>query len=161
MSSYERKRFAQLNDCAACHQADQPRWLDHGNVATLHRATDEHGFFVPQAVLSDVCAVADHRPRDLNADDPYVSVRCGELPAQLTHKNGRDRYSCPGGQLPLAHRDVRAGLAAGHAYTKRVCASRRWLYQRMTVRARDAFAGAFAACDIALSNQGSERADDH
>jgi hypothetical protein len=142
------RQLGRLNHCAHCHNPDRPRHLWQDRDVETRRATDTHGFFVPQAVLSDDCVVANHRPRDLNADDPFVTVRCGDLPATLDRHDGAEQFSCPHGRVPVGHRDVRAGLAAGDAYTRHLCESRRWLHQRMTERARGAFAPAFAVCGI-------------
>jgi hypothetical protein len=138
-----------LNDCAGCHVPRRDRVTLKGEDGrSIERATDNLGFFVPTAVLSDDCVVANHRPEDLNAEDPFVEVRCGERPAELVEEGGAERYTCPDGQVPIGYRDVRAGLAAGHPYTKRVCESRRWLFERMTERARRAYAEPLAACGI-------------
>jgi hypothetical protein len=141
-------QLARLNDCARCHRRDKPRRLWQDEEIAMKRATDARGFFVPQAVLSDDCVVANHRPRDLNVEDPFVEVRCGDQPATLEEHNGAEIYSCANGRVPIGYRDVPAGLAAGHAYTERLCQSRRWLYARMTPRARRAFVRAFEVCGI-------------
>lgn len=140
-----------LNDCAACHQPDRPPALHRPNGRRLERGTDNLGFYVPTAVLSDDCVVAHHRPEDVNDEDPFVEVRCGEEPAQLVEVDGEQRYQCPNERVPVGHRDVAAGLAAGHEYTQRVCASRRWLFERMTPRARTAYAEPLAACGLGRS----------
>ncbi|MDT8386556.1 MAG: hypothetical protein RQ736_03530 [Thiogranum sp.] len=143
-----RQQLARLNDCAHCHTRDKPRrlWLDQ--EVSMERATDAHGFFVPQAVLSDDCVVANHRPRDLNSEDPFVQVRCGDRPARLETRESVEVFVCPDQRVPIGYRDVGAGLAAGHDYTRQLCESRRWLYERMTDTARAAFTGAFAVCGI-------------
>lgn len=138
-----------LNDCAGCHEPDKPplHWKADGR--SLERGTDNLGFYVPTAVLSDDCVIANHRPQDINADDPYVSVTCGDSPAELkTADDGDEYYSCPGDRVPVGRRDVQAALAADHEYTKRVCESRRWLAERMTARARQAYAEPLEACGI-------------
>lgn len=119
----------------------------------MERATDAHGFFVPQAVLSDDCMVANHRAHDLNAEGPFVDVRCADQPAELETRDGIEIYTYPNGQTPVGYRDVRAALAAGHDYTQRVCESRRWLYERMTPKARKAFARPLSACGIGDARQ--------
>jgi hypothetical protein len=149
MNSRGLARLRRLNDCGHCHRRDMPalRWQDSERV--LERGTDNLGFFVPTAVLSDHCVVANHRPEDVNDEDPYVEVRCGDEPAGLVkEEDGFERHHCRNGRVPIGHRDVRAGLAAGHEYTRRVCESRRWLFEHMTERARRAYADGFAACGL-------------
>jgi hypothetical protein len=158
-----------LNDCARCHQPRMPRVsrADAGGERSIERASDNLGFFVITTVLSDSGVVADHRPDDLNHEDPFVQVRCGDQPARLTGKDNYERFTCPdapAGQapdrapdqasdqgVPVGYRDVAAGLAAGHPYTRRLCESRRWLAERMTSRAREAYREALAACGISRS----------
>jgi len=138
-----------LNDCAGCHVPRQDRVTAAGKTErSVRRATDNLGFYVPTSVLSDADVVPDHRPEDLNDQDPFVAVRCGEFPAERITDGDRVGYACPDGRVPIAHRDVRAALAADHAYTERVCESRRWLYARMNERARRAYAEPLAACGI-------------
>lgn len=139
-----------LNDCARCHQPRMARVSSEdgdGNRA-IERATDNLGFFIITAVLSDSGIVADHRPADLNHEDPFVRVRCEDQPARLVRTDGHERFTCPDRQMPVGQRDVREALAAGHPYTHRMCESRRWLEARMTPRARDAFRVALAACAV-------------
>jgi hypothetical protein len=158
MGPAELDAMRRLNDCAGCHARGKPPLAFDRPGRSLERGTDNLGFYVPTAVLSDHCVVANHRPRDVNADDPFVTVRCGDAPAELKVEDGEEWYHCPGARVPTGHRDVRAALAAGHAYTERVCASRRWLYERMTARARRAFAKPLAACG--LGKQAAPRAGD-
>lgn len=141
-----------LNDCAGCHAPNKPPLHWRASGRSLERGTDNLGFYVPTAVLSDDCVVANHRPEDINDEDPFVTVSCGDAPAQLIEAADGDEYfDCPGDRVPIGHRDVRAGLAAGHEYTERVCESRRWLAERMTDRARRAFSEPLAACGIAVA----------
>jgi hypothetical protein len=141
-------RLRRLNDCAHCHRKDMPQLDRQQSERVLERGTDNLGFFGPTAVLSDSCVVANHRPEDVNDEDPYVQVRCGDKPAELIRKDSFERYDCANGRVPIGYRDVRAGLAAGHEYTRRVCESRRWLFERMTERARRVYADGFAACGL-------------
>lgn len=143
-----RRMLAHLNDCAHCHIPDLPRRTWQNPNVGIKRATDAHGFFVPQAVLSDDAIVANHRPRDLNSEDPFVKVHCGDQPARLVHGADDQRFVCDNNRVPVAHRDVAAALAADDPYTLRMCESRRWLYDRMTTRARNAFAPEFRRCRI-------------
>lgn len=147
MDRKEATSMVEFNQCAECHQPSQPRARFESERA-LERATDAMGFFVPHAVVQDQCVVANHRPRDLNSEDPFVQVRCDDRPARLVSANGYEQYECPQDGVPVGSRNVRAALDAGQEYTRRVCASRRHLYERMTDRARRAYADAFEACSI-------------
>lgn len=157
MGPDELAAMERLNDCAGCHTRGKPPLGTERPGRTLERGTDNLGFYVPTAVLSDDCVVAHHRPEDLNDEDPFVTVRCGHdadaPPAELVVEDGRERFRCPDDQIPIGHRDVRAGLAAGHPYTERVCAARRWLHARMTPHARRAYAAPLAACGIGAAQR--------
>lgn len=146
-----RRMLAHLNDCAHCHIPSMPRRTWKDSDIGIKRATDAHGFFVPQAVLLDDSIIADHRPRELNSEDPFVKVHCGEDPARLVRDDDGKHFVCDNERVPIAHRDVAAALAARQPYTLRVCKSRRWLYERMTARARNAFAPAFRRCGVGNS----------
>ena len=69
-------------------------------------------------------------------------------PATLQGRSGDHWYGCADGGLPIGHRDVAAGRAAGDPYTAQLCASRRYLWDRLDALGRQAFAAAFAACGI-------------
>jgi hypothetical protein len=138
-----------LNDCASCHVPDRPRIRTGETDRAVERATDALGFIVPNAVLRDECVVVHHRPEDLNAEDPFVEVRCDDgQPAVLRTGGGSEWYVCEDGSAPRGYRDVAAGLAAGHSYTLAVCQSRQALHERMTPAARQAFRAAFEVCGI-------------
>lgn len=147
MDAEEAQSMVEFNQCAECHQPKRPR-ARFASERDLERGTDAVGFFVPQAVVQDRCVVANHRPRDLNSEDPFVAVTCSSGTAQLQRDDDYERYVCPGDDVPVGTRDVRAALHAGHEYTQRMCASRRYLYQHMTEGARAAFARAFEDCGI-------------
>jgi hypothetical protein len=87
-----------------------------------------------------------HRPRDLNADDPFVSVHCATL--AMTPVQIGSTYSCVDGSVPLARLDLARGLAFGRPHELAVCDSRRYLFDHMDDSARNAFAAAFAECGI-------------
>jgi hypothetical protein len=145
----DRGRFRRQNGCASCHQPDRPA-SSSADRRGPHRATDASGLFVPVSVLQDGAPIEAHRPRDMNADDPFVQVRCGLDPAPLRRfRDGARRFTCDDGSVPRATRDIRAGLAAGDPYTRAVCASRRALFEHMDASARDLFVAAFRACGLA------------
>jgi hypothetical protein len=148
MSDGGLESLRRLNDCASCHQPDLPSIRLAADERSIDGATDSLGFIVPNAVLQNSCVVAEHRPEDLNREDPFVTVRCPNGHTARLRDDGEERYGCADGSQPRGHRDVAAGLAAGHPYAEAVCASRRGLHARMTPRARSAFREAFASCGI-------------
>lgn len=141
------KRLREVNECASCHEHARPRQLFVGQDEPARRATDDLGLYVSSSVLTDSCAVANHRAEDLIDEDPFVSVHCGDRAAEPTPE-GPAMYRCPEGLVPVARRDVGRALATGHDYTARVCASRRWFHARMTPRARETFRRGFQSCGI-------------
>jgi hypothetical protein len=141
--------LVRLNDCGRCHVPDHRRETSIAAAPLPRRETDASGFYLPLSVLHDEVALAATRPLELNAADPYVTVRCGERPARLFRDDeGWVRFRCPDGRVPTGRRDVAAGLAAGDPYTLRVCRARRYLYDHMDAAARAAFADSFRACAI-------------
>src|SRR5690606_22308656 len=69
------ERFVANQECGSCHRPNVPRAVgDRGRRP--HRATDADGCFVPLTVLHTTAAISEARPVDVNADDPYVTVRC-------------------------------------------------------------------------------------
>ncbi|MCC7047574.1 MAG: hypothetical protein IT562_12755 [Alphaproteobacteria bacterium] len=141
-------RFRSLNQCQQCHVADKP-------IAQSDRAalppwpTDSSGLYVPLAVLADRAPLSTTPMfNDPNAGAPFVAARCGNLPA-AEHIGRRSRwFSCPDDAVPIGILDVPAARAAADPHAARLCASRRYLFDRMDADGRRAFAAAFAACGI-------------
>lgn len=139
-----------LNDCSGCHVPNRPRIGLADEDRAVERATDAAGFIVPNAVLQDDCVIADHRPEDINVGDDFVTVHCanGQTADLRRDADGYEWFFCEDGSPPRGRRDIEAGLAAAHAYTQAVCASREALFRRMTPSARSAFSESFSVCGI-------------
>lgn len=153
MSKSGVQALARLNDCASCHVPNRPRIQFDESGRSIERATDAMGFVVPNAVLQDECVVAQHRPEDVNQEDPYVTVYCADgAAAELADEHEDETWFCQDGSQPRGRRDIAAGLAAGHPYTKAVCDSRRALQRGMTPEAVRAFGEAFTSCGLDLTN---------
>ncbi|MCB9736036.1 MAG: putative DNA-binding domain-containing protein [Deltaproteobacteria bacterium] len=132
-------------DCARCHDHARPPTTAAG--AAVHRGTDGSGFYVPASVLADEVPLERYRPDDPNVPAPWLAVRCDDgSPARYAHEKTGRRWRCAGGEVPTARVDLAAALAAGDPHAAEVCASRRWLGDHMTPRARAAFAAALAPC---------------
>ena len=142
-------RFRMLNRCESCHVADKPMAADD-RAALPSWATDGSGLYVPLAVLADRAPLSTSRMfHDPNIGEAFVTATCGDMPAR-EHMGRRSRwFSCPDDAVPMGILDVAAGLAAGNPHVQRVCASRRYLFDRLDPAGRQAFAPAFAACGIA------------
>lgn len=141
-------QFRALNACAACHLPDKVQATSPYD-ALPPWATDASGIYVPLAVLADR-AVLSTTPafHDPNAADRYVQARCGDGPAAEYVRWGRHFFRCADGGLPIGIYDLAAARAAGAPHAERVCASRRYLYDRMDAAGQQAFAPAFRACGI-------------
>lgn len=142
-------RFRMLNRCDSCHVADKAM-ADSDNAALPSWATDASGLYVPLAVLADRAPLSTSRFfHDPNSGAAFVTATCGDQPAR-EHLGRRSRwFSCPDDAVPMGILDVPAGLVAGDPHVLRVCASRRYLFDRLDPPGRQAFAAAFAACGIA------------
>ena len=143
------RHFRALNRCQLCHVPDKPQARTPDDPLPPW-ATDGSGLYVPPAVLADDAPLSDTDDfDDPNEGDRYVAARCAAAPATLLGRSGDLWYGCADGGLPIGHRDVAAGRAAGDRYTAALCASRRYLWDRLDALGRRAFAAAFAACGIA------------
>ncbi len=142
--------LVKLNQCAFCHTPNKAENVRVNADGLPNRATDGSGLYHPQAVLDDETPIEASRPHDQNIGDPFIRLRCRDGRAHGVRKNddGSLRPFCPDGSPPLARLDVRAALAAGDAHAKAVCASRRYLFEHLTVEDRAAFRGAFDACSL-------------
>lgn len=142
-------RFRQLNRCDTCHVADKPM-AETDRAVLPSWATDASGLYVPLAVLADRAPLSTSRMfHDPNSGEAFVTATCAGQPAR-EHLGRRSRwFSCPDDAVPIGTLDVPAGLAAGDPHVLRVCASRRYLFDRLDPAGREAFAAAFAACGIA------------
>ena len=145
----EMAEFRRLNQCGACHQVDRPIPMTAAQDGFSLPETDEDGFFQPITVLSDTMTLVNSRPWDLNADDPYITVRCGKDRAELTTRgDSYRRYVCPDHAVPVGTLDMSAALEHKDPHAFGVCAARKYLYEHMTAESRKAFAAAFAECSI-------------
>ncbi|HEX5436473.1 MAG TPA: hypothetical protein VFW98_04905 [Gemmatimonadaceae bacterium] len=146
----EMAEFRRLNQCGACHQTNRPipkTTASKYGFATPE--TDATGFFQPITVLTDPMTLVNDRPWDLNVDDPYITVWCGTHKAKLHTKGNSERwYSCTDHRVPVGKLEMAAALKHKDPHARKVCASRRYLYEHMTAKGRDDFARYFAECSI-------------
>jgi len=151
--------FRKLNQCSLCHRINQAAptrvpansifnglTLPPGTIIDL--MTDADGFFQPITVLSDTMTIRNARPWDLNADDAFVTVFCGDRITKATVHGDHRGYSCPDQAVPVGRLDMAAALKHGDAHALGVCASRRYLYAHMDKAGRDAFRRYFRECSI-------------
>ncbi len=145
----EMATFRRLNQCTACHQKNRPIPTTATGNGRAKPETDADGFYQPITVLSDTMTLVNIRPWDLNADDPYITVRCGKDKAELTTKGGfYRRYICADHVVPVGTLDMAAALEHKDPHALEVCAARKYLYEHMTAEDRKLFAPAFAECSI-------------
>jgi hypothetical protein len=137
-------RLARLNVCASCHNHDRAE-AKRQTDARPHRGTDGAGLYVPRSVLEDRAPLDQHRQRERNIGR-FVTVSCGDGPAQLVEEGGVRFYRCANGAVPVGRFDIAAARAAGDSHAAAVCESRRWLRANLDDAGRAAFASAFAAC---------------
>jgi hypothetical protein len=124
------ERLRRLTHCEPCHVHGR-RERTQISEGGPHRATDGAGFYSILAVLTDEGPLEDHRPRDLNAGDPFIAMA---RPSR--------------GAVPRARLDLPRALATNRDHERAVCRSRQYLFDHMNDDARRAFAEAFAACGI-------------
>ena len=144
-------------DCARCHAPG--REPDARASALVHRGTDASGFHVPQSVLDDAALAETYRADDGN-DGPFVTAQCVDGAAERVSAKGRRRWVCADGRVPLVRFDVGRALAAGDAHAAAVCASRRWLWGRLSDEGRRRYAAAMAACHKGGEGDQGDAGDD-
>jgi hypothetical protein len=140
--------FERQNDCASCHVHDKPEQRDRGRDRALpNRATDANGLYTIATVLTDSAPLETHRARDMNENDPYVSVACLDgSDARFVVRGARRHFVCFDGGAPYATLDMRRALALGDSRARGVCRSRAYLGDHMDAEGRRVFADAFAEC---------------
>lgn len=143
--------FVERGKCAGCHTPHLPpaaRTSGIGRAAM--RPTDSAGYYGPWSVLKNSAPLEHYKKRDRNFDREWIEVTCPEnqKPMRKDLENGTRRWTCPEKKVPVATFKLSQALAAGDPHAKRVCESRRYLFDRMTPKAQKAFRGAFSECGI-------------
>jgi hypothetical protein len=141
----EIESFLRHNRCTNCHMPDVSRAK---TSPFLRYESDSRGFFQPLTVLEDRISVRDHRAWDLNADDPFVTVWCGDKKTAALTDGEKRGYKCENSVSPEGTLDTSAALDAGNAHALDLCAARKYLYDHMDEKARSAFSVSFQACGL-------------
>jgi hypothetical protein len=138
--------FQKLNHCGGCHTPNiEPN--PSANPRDDYES-DSRGFFQIMTALEDRIIVRDHRGWDLNADNPNVTVRCGDKVVRATTRENFRGYECNKGVSAVGELDIKKGLAAHDRHTLKLCQSRKYLFDHMDDLARNAFTKQFEDCDI-------------
>ena len=150
--------FRRLNQCGACHALNRPMPTRLAAVQFTQAAepprhavlpmTDDDGFFQPITVMTDTMVVRNHRPWDLNADDPYITVRCGKDKTTAITRGERRYYTCADGSVPTGTLDMLAALKHHDPHALKVCKARRYLYRHMDAQGRKAYRAFYAECRV-------------
>jgi hypothetical protein len=141
-------RFASLMDCAGCHAANKPESLVPAKSGVPNRATDDSGLYQILAVFADEAPLERYRSRDLNVDDPFVHIHCGDhgSPDVARGHDGSVSVSCPDGTVPIGRFDMAAALRAGDPRAREICRTRRALGERLDDAGQHEFTAALEAC---------------
>jgi len=146
-SGRDLERFASLNECQSCHVANKPAGKNPDDPLPPW-PTDGSGLYVPPAVLDDAAALstADYFD-DPNVGDKFVVAKCNSgKGANVLHEDGAGFYGCADQSMPVGHYDFTGAMKANEAHARDVCASRKYLFDRMDEAGRKAFAPAIAVC---------------
>ncbi len=138
--------FSRMNACEDCHFANKPAGTNPQDWLPLW-PTDEIGWYVPLAVmLPELALSTTPRWHDPNASDALVERHCARGPArEQTHPAG-SWFRCDDGSVPYGLRDVALGMAQADTYTRALCRSRAYVFERMDAGAKKAFADVMAPC---------------
>jgi hypothetical protein len=138
--------FSRMNACESCHFANKAAGTDPDDWLPLW-PTDQIGWYVPQAVMLSALALSSTPSwHDPNAEDDLVASRCRSGAAARRRGTVRRWFQCDDGSVPNGIRDIIGGLADGDTYTRAVCRSRRYIFDRMSPEAKRAFAAAMDPC---------------
>lgn len=140
--------LASRSGCVRCHARRQSE-RTHESQGGPYRATDSLGWYTPLAVLRDAAPLERYRPRDVNADDPFVRIECPEgEPTAVEDDRGGRFFRCEDRALPRGTFDVAAASSAGDAHAAALCESRRYLAAHMDDATRALFSEPLAACSL-------------
>jgi hypothetical protein len=141
------ERLRSLNGCAACHSRERAPRTRMDAPGIVNRGSDSSGFFQVSTLLADRAPLEMHRPRNPNADDPFIRFVCGEGETPAVVQPGKlGSVRCPGGEVPVGVVDLPAALRASDVHALRVCASRRFLYEHLDTLGRSVWIDAMAEC---------------
>lgn len=141
--------FRRRNRCGDCHGSAKPAQRADDGQDVPFEPTDASGLYGVLRVLRDDAEVEHSRGFDENVGRPGVGARCSSGTPVVKRDPGDLRVVCPDArEVPLETYDVRSAMRAGDEHARRLCASRRYLFERASVAARRTFADAFEACGI-------------
>lgn len=168
--------FRRLNQCGACHRLNRPVPTLMPGARRTHAGhaldtvvsqtsmskpatspgsprphavlpmTDADGFFQPITVMTDTMVVRNHRRWDLNADDPYITVKCGDEKTTAITRGDDRYYACADGSVPTGTLDMVAALGHGDPHALKVCKARTYLYGHMDAVGRKVFRRFYEEC---------------
>lgn len=139
-------RFRDLNRCQMCHVPNKQMAQTNDDVLPPWQ-TDTLGLYVPLAVLQDDSPLSTTAYfDDPNADDPFVSARCARGYADRRRSMASRWFACDDDSVPIGHYDLASALTADQEHAHLVCATRRYLYDRLDELGRQIFAPSVQAC---------------
>jgi hypothetical protein len=141
-------RFRGLMGCAGCHPSDKPANRRPADAGLPNRPTDGSGLYQILAVLRDETPLESYRPRDVNLDNPFVQILCGDGGAPQTVRGSHDsaRASCSDGSVPRGRLDVVAALKSGDQRARQVCQARASIAAHLDEAGKRAFAEGLREC---------------
>lgn len=144
--------FSRMNACERCHFPNKAAGVDPDDALPLW-PTDQIGWYVPLAVmLPELALSTTPRWHDPNVDDVLVARRCANGNATQRRRAAGSWFRCDDGSVPHGSRDIPLGLELDDAYTRAVCRSRSYVYERMDREAQLVFMDAMTPCDKPVSS---------
>lgn len=149
-------QYRRLNQCGACHVVNRPAPTsteatssDNPRPRLLLSMTDADGFYQPITVMTDTMVVRNHRPWGLNADDPYITVMCGDQRIAAITNDGARYYVCADGKVPTGTLDMASALQHKDPHAFKVCKARNYLYEHMDAEGKKIYKKYYVECKSA------------
>lgn len=135
-------RFQEKSDCASCHSFNRAENRVPRQWGLVNRGTDGSGFFGIYAVLQDRVALESYGDFDRSLDDPALDVACWVDGARQGPPHSR---RCARG-IAMATIDWSRAWSQTPQRARQICASRRYLVERMEPPAKAQYRRALTPC---------------
>lgn len=123
-------RLLGFNQCASCHAHHKQPNQRVGEGGLPNRGTDDGGFYLIQTVLQSEVPLERYRPREMNLDDPFITIDCSPggkstPPKSPTGERDGNPAQASSAALPSATSSSTGAIAAAEPATARLAGGAR------------------------------------